>query len=138
MTYNKETMDPKETSKPIRSSRSIDAVAKRASSTSPAASRPPVAISSKRSGNVIDLRKPASEPKPVEKPELKTTPGHKAKPKKEAAKKAEPIAAALPMPSGSAPRRKFWPAFGRFIILLIVLSALIAGAYYVYITYYHT
>lgn len=37
-----------------------------------------------------------------------------------------------PLPAG----RRFWPAFWRFLVLLLVLAGLISGGLYIYVNYY--
>jgi len=79
-------------------------------------------------------RKPASPapPKPV------------ATPKPEPKEAVAPIEEPFVMPEATsndfldtapAPKRRFWPAFWRFLLLLILFGALLTGSVYVYLNY---
>lgn len=46
------------------------------------------------------------------------------------------VPAISPPPEPSLPPRRFWPAFWRFLLLLIILSLLVIGGLYLYINYY--
>lgn len=89
-----------------------------------------------KSAHVIDLRqsKPAA-PKP---PTVKPT--QAPKPKK--AKPAEPeVVEDYVEPEYHdhyvpSQKRKFWPSFFRFLLLLIILGLIIAGGAFFYVTYY--
>jgi hypothetical protein len=137
-------MDPKETSKPIPSSPAMDSIDKQAAAAG--ASAPQVSAAS-RSSHVIDLRggpkaaPSASDIKPVKKAAVKPGVIEKSKPAPKPVFEQDPqeaeVASIQPAPSASVPKRAFWPAFIRFIVLLIVFAGLIAGAAYIYLTYYH-
>lgn len=47
-----------------------------------------------------------------------------------------PIAPSTPMPEPTLPPRRFWPAFWRFLLLLVILALLVVGGVYLYINYY--
>ncbi len=89
-----------------------------------------------KSAHVIDLRKtkPASTPKPTVKPSKAP------KPKKDSPVEPE-VTEDYVEPEYHdhyvAPqKRKFWPSFFRFLLLLIILGLIISGGVFFYITYY--
>jgi|GEM_PF-3360821 len=44
--------------------------------------------------------------------------------------------ASTPMSEPTLPPRRFWPAFWRFLLLLVILALLVVGGVYLYINYY--
>ena len=40
------------------------------------------------------------------------------------------------MSEPTLPPRRFWPAFWRFLLLLVILALLVVGGVYLYINYY--
>lgn len=107
-----------------------------------------------RSSHVIDLRqqapsepdpivarpKPAPKLKPVKAPKVAAAP--KPTPLEEPVEVFEPelpSSASSEFTSMSAlPRRRFWPAFWRFLVLLVVLGLIVVIGIYLYLNYYHT
>lgn len=89
-----------------------------------------------KSAHVIDLRqKKPSAPKP---PTVKPTQAPKPKKTKTVEPEAtedyiQPEAKEHLVPTQ---KRKFWPSFFRFLLLLIILGLVIAGGAFFYITYF--
>jgi hypothetical protein len=44
--------------------------------------------------------------------------------------------ASTPVSEPTLPPRRFWPAFWRFLLLLVILALLVIGGVYLYINYY--
>jgi len=47
-----------------------------------------------------------------------------------------PISPSSSMSEPTLPPRRFWPAFWRFLLLLVILALLVVGGVYLYINYY--
>ena len=110
----------------------------------------------KRSSNVIDLRQQAANsaapaaPAPVRRPApAPAAPQRAAKPvparqvTRQAAPVARPTRQVAPVAAGpvspaadqAVPQRRFWPAFWRFLVLLIVLGVVVVVGVYIYLSY---
>lgn len=101
-----------------------------------------------RSNHIIDLRdaspktdsRPTPPPLPAPAPERHPVVPPEPEPQPPAAVAApvrrrvrEPDMDTIALP---AARRRFWPAFIRFLLLLIILAVIVAGGIYIYNNYY--
>jgi hypothetical protein len=49
---------------------------------------------------------------------------------------AAPMTSTAPNLNDAPPTRKFWPAFWRFLFLLILLGVIVTGGIYLYLNYF--
>lgn len=108
-------------------------------------------VGSVRSSHVIDLRQQpgaaALEPAPEPRPQPKATPAapKRPAPSRRPQPRKQEVEPQLPeltesmdvveSPIGHG-RRRFWPAFGRFLLLVLVLGVIVAIGFYIYLTYF--
>lgn len=129
MAYNEYTMEP---DTPTKASR-------RAAPPRPKAAKP-ASGGAARSSHIIDLRqqppaaglKEAAErpapPKPKQSPQPK--------PVQKPAPELPPLTESIDVVDSRVARKRFWPAFGRFLLLMLILGAIIAASLYIYLTYF--
>ena len=106
----------------------------------------PSPLDTPRSEHIIDLRtsgaKPAVEavqhkPVPAPRQAPRQAPRRAPEPAPEPQFEYEPQDGGVDVISSPAGKRRFWPAFGKFLLLLILLGIVIAGGFYLYMTYYN-